>query len=101
MPGFDGTGPRGLGPMTGGGFGYCAGGPASPYGGTGYYAPGYTPGYTPGYAPGWGTGWGTGWGVGRGGRPWGGGRGWALGGGRRGFGRRFFGPSFGRGRRFW
>lgn len=23
MPGFDGTGPRGEGPMTGGGFGYC------------------------------------------------------------------------------
>lgn len=27
MPGFDGTGPRGLGPMTGGGRGFC-----SPYG---------------------------------------------------------------------
>ncbi|HDQ41957.1 MAG TPA: hypothetical protein ENN39_13150 [Desulfonatronum sp.] len=26
MPGFDGTGPRGQGPMTGGGFGYCASG---------------------------------------------------------------------------
>ncbi|OGS21207.1 MAG: hypothetical protein A3J83_05885 [Elusimicrobia bacterium RIFOXYA2_FULL_40_6] len=24
MPGFDGTGPRGLGPMTGGGRGFCA-----------------------------------------------------------------------------
>ncbi|MFC1956809.1 DUF5320 domain-containing protein [Chloroflexota bacterium] len=24
MPGFDGTGPRGMGPMTGGGRGYCA-----------------------------------------------------------------------------
>lgn len=24
MPGFDGTGPRGQGPMTGGGRGYCA-----------------------------------------------------------------------------
>ena len=24
MPGFDGTGPMGLGPMTGGGRGYCA-----------------------------------------------------------------------------
>ena len=23
MPGFDGTGPRGMGPMTGGGRGYC------------------------------------------------------------------------------
>ena len=27
MPGFDGTGPRGIGPMTGGGRGFC-----SPYG---------------------------------------------------------------------
>lgn len=26
MPGRDGTGPRGAGAMTGGGFGYCAGG---------------------------------------------------------------------------
>lgn len=25
MPGFDGTGPVGRGPITGGGFGYCAG----------------------------------------------------------------------------
>lgn len=25
MPGFDGTGPRGQGPMTGGGFGRCSG----------------------------------------------------------------------------
>jgi hypothetical protein len=25
MPGFDGTGPRGLGPMTGGGRGFCTG----------------------------------------------------------------------------
>ena len=24
MPGFDGTGPRGIGPMTGGGRGFCA-----------------------------------------------------------------------------
>ena len=24
MPGFDGTGPAGTGPMTGGGMGYCA-----------------------------------------------------------------------------
>ena len=24
MPGFDGTGPRGMGPMTGGSRGYCA-----------------------------------------------------------------------------
>jgi hypothetical protein len=26
MPGFDGTGPRGIGPMTGGGRGYCSSG---------------------------------------------------------------------------
>ena len=26
MPGFDGTGPMGQGPMTGGGFGYCGAG---------------------------------------------------------------------------
>ena len=31
MPGFDGTGPSGWGPMTGGGFGYCSG--ARPVGG--------------------------------------------------------------------
>lgn len=37
MPGFDGTGPRGMGPMTGGGRGFC-----SPWGrGRGY---GFTPG---------------------------------------------------------
>lgn len=28
MPGFDGTGPRGQGPFTGGGKGYCVGYPA-------------------------------------------------------------------------
>ncbi len=31
MPGFDGTGPRGDGPMTGGGFGYCADGERTNY----------------------------------------------------------------------
>lgn len=30
MPGFDGTGPRGMGPMTGGGRGYCALGATPP-----------------------------------------------------------------------
>jgi hypothetical protein len=45
MPGFDGTGPMGLGPMTGGGRGFCAvplrsAWPA--YAGMGFYAP-YTP----------------------------------------------------------
>jgi hypothetical protein len=32
MPGFDGTGPSGEGPMTGGGFGYCRPGRRSAYG---------------------------------------------------------------------
>ena len=62
MPGGDGTGPLGLGPMTGRRAGYCAGYP------------------TPGYAnPGPGRGWGFGYG-----RGFGRGRGWG-----RGFGRRF------------
>jgi len=61
MPGFDGTGPMGMGPQTGGGFGPCA--------------PGYPTGVAPVY------------GLGRGGLPWGGGRGRGFGGGRgRGFG---------------
>lgn len=60
MPGFDGTGPIGAGPQTGGGFGYCP-----PNGG-----PAYSGGAYPIY------------GVGRGGYPRGGGRGRAWGGGR-------------------
>ena len=56
MPAGDGTGPRGMGPMTGRGAGYCAG----------YGAPGYA-------NPMPGRGFGMGWGRGRGG---GGGRGW-------------------------
>ena len=66
MPGFDGTGPAGMGPRTGGGRGFC------PPGAGQYY--------------GYGT-----WplrGAGRGGIPWGGGRGRAWGGGR---GRRWYG----------
>ena len=54
MPGFDGTGPRGSGPGSGGGFGYCAG-ERPPYAGWrrgGYY--------------GRGAGWGAGRGPGRG-----------------------------------
>ena len=42
MPGFDGTGPRGMGPMTGGGRGFCAVplGRAWPaHTGAGFYAP--------------------------------------------------------------
>jgi len=60
MPGFDGTGPWGLGPRTGGGRGFCPPG-SGPAGG--YYRPGF-------------------YGVGRGGLPWGGGRGRTWGGGR-------------------
>ncbi len=46
MPGFDKTGPRGLGPMTGRGMGYCGGGCRRGFGrgfgrgcGWGYRAP--------------------------------------------------------------
>lgn len=63
MPGFDGTGPAGAGPMTGGGRGYC---------GTGY---GYGYGYGYGRGYGRGLGYGAGWGRGRGygyGAGWGG-----------------------------
>jgi len=63
MPGFDGTGPMGMGPRTGGGRGYCppvAGAQASPAW-TGPFLRG----------------------AGRGGVPWGGGRGRVHGGGRR------------------
>ncbi|MGV9206007.1 MAG: DUF5320 domain-containing protein [Promethearchaeia archaeon] len=62
MPGGDGTGPNGFGPMTGRGLGYCAG----------YSTPGYTKG------PGLGLGRGF-----RGGRGRGFGRGMAWGRGRR------------------
>lgn len=54
MPAGDGTGPQGMGPMTGRGAGYCSG----------YNAPGYASA---------GFGWGLGRGAGRGG---GRGRGW-------------------------
>jgi hypothetical protein len=84
MPGMDGTGPRGLGPMTGGGRGWCnpyfggirlpfiAGNPyvrpyswGFPYGyGIGRYVP-YSPYVQPLYMPyipfGWGRGLGRGW----------------------------------------
>jgi len=55
MPAGDGTGPMGMGPMTGRAAGYCAG----------YDVPGYAnpiPGR--GYGLGWGRGWGGGWGRG-------------------------------------
>jgi hypothetical protein len=86
MPGFDGTGPRGMGPMTGGGRGFCnpyyAGVGAYPY--STPYGMGYTPPYGVGYSPpyaaypygsfgfgrGFGGGRGFGWGRGMGRRWW-------------------------------
>ncbi|ADG82108.1 DUF5320 domain-containing protein [Thermincola potens] len=67
MPGFDGTGPLGQGPVTGGGFGYC-----SSSVGQGNHSASY----------------GTLCGVGRGGTPYGGGRGRCFGGSRRFGGKR-------------
>lgn len=81
MPFGDGTGPMGLGPMTGRRAGYCAG-----FGGPGFAnpMPGYARPYGYGYStPGWPR---LGYGVGR------------------GFGRglgRGFGRGFGRGWRRW
>jgi hypothetical protein len=50
MPGFDGTGPRGMGPMTGGGRGFC-----SPWGiGTAYRSYGMAPEVGYGYRAAWG-----------------------------------------------
>ena len=68
MPWGDGTGPRGLGPMTGRAAGYCAG----------YPVPGYANPDVPGYGRGFGYGRGRGRGFGRG--YWGRGRGfWGRG----------------------
>lgn len=50
MPRGDRTGPMGMGPMTGGARGYCAG----------YPVPGYV-NAGPGFGAGWGGGWGRGW----------------------------------------
>jgi len=72
MPGLDGTGPMGMGPRTGGGFGFCP-----PGSGPAPYAYGVR-------------------GLGRGGLPWGGGRGFGFGGGRgwrRGYGRARWGAA--------
>jgi hypothetical protein len=73
MPAGDRTGPRGLGPMTGRGMGYCRG----------YDMPGYANlpprrGFGMGWGGGRGRGWGGGFGFGRG-RGWGGGFGWGPG----------------------
>ena len=58
MPGFDGTGPMGAGPMTGGGRGYC-----SPYGRS-YVSRGFGGGR--GFGRGFGAGFGRGRAYGRG-----------------------------------
>ena len=80
MPGFDGTGPAGMGPMTGRGMGYCA----QPIGSDMVYEPvSYGP---PVYPPApYGSSprfWGRGRGLGRG-FGWGRGRGFGWGRGRR------------------
>jgi hypothetical protein len=76
MPGFDGTGPMGQGPMTGGGRGFCAI-PSRDYGPYGY---GMRATCDPpsGMHPFYGSV----FGAGRGGLPWGGSRGKVFGGGR-------------------
>jgi len=75
MPGFDGTGPMGRGPMTGGGRGFCAM-PNRAYGPSGY-------GVRTPYHSSYGRPFdGPIFGAGRGGFPWGGGRGRVFGGGR-------------------
>jgi len=65
MPRGDGTGPSGLGPMTGRAAGYCAGYPAPGYMNP---IPGRGWGWS-GFGPGWGRGW-FGRGGGRGWRHW-------------------------------
>lgn len=70
MPGFDGTGPAGAGPMTGGARGYCNPSGYARYGrgygmgyGRGYgMGRGFRGGFGPG--PGWGRGFGRGYGRG-------------------------------------
>jgi len=51
MPWGDGTGPLGLGPMTGRGLGYCAG-----YATPGFMNPGFGRGFARGFARGFGRG---------------------------------------------
>ncbi len=73
MPGGDGTGPGGMGPMTGRAAGYCAGYPipgyANPVGGRGYGGRGRGGGFGRGRGFGRGFGWaraGYGWPAGAG-----------------------------------
>lgn len=60
MPNLDRTGPRGFGPMSGRGMGFCGG--ARAYGaGRGYgQCRGYRAGFGRGFGPGMGLGWGAG-----------------------------------------
>ena len=93
MPGFDGTGPAGMGPMTGGGRGVCNpySAPYWPYAAwqPGAQGPAYGPAF--GWGPGFGRGRRFGGGIGLGwGRGFGRGLGW-----RRGFGRRRAYPAWG------
>ena len=67
MPGFNGTGPMGAGPMSGGGRGFCnpaGAGYAPAYGRGNGYGPGYGRGR--GFGAGYGAGYGRGRGYGRG-----------------------------------
>jgi len=68
MPGGDGTGPMGFGPMTGRAAGYCAGFPVpgfmNPWGGGGFWGRGRGRGFGGGWGRGFGRGWGRGWGWG-------------------------------------
>lgn len=57
MPAFDGSGPRGFGPMTGRGLGYCSGVRVLPR--NGYYGRGR--GFGGGYGRGFGRGFGYGY----------------------------------------
>lgn len=80
MPFGDGTGPMGMGPLTGRGAGYCAGFPTAgaynPYGGGYGYGRGFGFGYGRGFGRGFGRRRGFGPGFWAGGRP---GWGWAPG----------------------
>ncbi|MDI6796036.1 MAG: DUF5320 domain-containing protein [Desulfatibacillaceae bacterium] len=60
MPGFDGTGPRGMGPQTGGGFGRCN--PANRQG-AGFAGRGFGPNFGRGFGRGLGRGRGFGGGY--------------------------------------
>lgn len=80
MPFLDGTGPRGMGPMTGRGMGYCAGrvSPGFPPARTAWFGRGRGRGFGRGMGRGWGMGFGRGFGRGWG-PGWGRGMGWRAG----------------------